>query len=185
MNREEGWAMRRRRGVTLVELMVAMLASSVLLLAVVGVMAGSQKQWNQTYDRVFGDIVTEAYTTRQVFDREVRESSSYSRHLPDDVRTYIILYQYTNIQNMGTDPPMNRYAWFRLSGTNLLLQQGPLSFASGSMPTPGPADSTQTLAHHVTSARFWRTGPCIHMALVLSDGQITLPVAMTATRNNP
>jgi len=168
------------RGLTLVEMSIAMLASSVMLLAITGVLAGNHKQWNQTYDRVYGEIVTDAYVTRQTFDRVVRQASAYWSTPMYGVSSVLTLRLYTNIQNMTTEPPLNRYARFRLSGTNLLLEHGPLVTGM-----TGPADSSQVLAHHVTVCKFWRSGPCIHMALVLDDGRTSLPVTMTATRYNP
>ena len=173
-----------RRGLTLVELTVAMLASSVMFLAIVGVLASNHKQWNQTYERVLGAIVTDAYVTRQTFDRIVRQASIYECYPMDLVSSTMTLYLYTNIQNLGTDPPLNRYARFTLSGTELILEQGPYDDLSG---VTGSADSSQVLARHVvpTSCWFWRTGPCIHLAMVLNDGRTNLPVDMTATRHNP
>jgi len=174
-----------RRGLTLVELTVAMLASSVMFLAIVGVLASNHKQWNQTYERVLGAIVTDAYVTRQTFDRIVRQASAYECYPLDLVSSTMTLYLYTNIQNLGTDPPLNRYARFTLSGTELILEQGPYDDSSGPGTGEGSPDSSQVLARHVTSCSFWRTGPCIHLAMVLNDGMSNLPVAMTATRHNP
>lgn len=171
-----------RRGLTLVELTIAMLASSIMFLAIAGVLTSNHKQWNQTYERVHGDIVTDAYATRLTFDRIVRQASIYECYPLDLVSTSMTLYLYTNIQNLGTDPPLNRYATFTFNGTELILEQGPYDDVSG---VAGSADSSQVLARHVTSCSFWRTGPCIHLAMVLNDGSTNLPVAMTATRHNP
>lgn len=171
-------------GLTLVELMTAMLASSILFLAVAGVLAGNHKQWNQTYDRVNGEVVTEAYVTRITFDRIVRQASAYWCTPMYAVESSITLQLYTNIENMGTTPALNRYARFALSGTDLVLEQGPL-VGSGALGVPGSPDSMQVLAHNVTIARFWRSGPCVHMALLIDDGHTQMPVTMTATRYNP
>ena len=173
-----------RRGLTLVEMVTAMLASSVVLLAVTGVLAGNHKQWNQTYDRVNGQVVTEAYVTRQTFDRIVRQASAYWCTPMYLVGPSITLQLYTNIQNMGTTPALNRYARFSLSGTDLILEQGPLA-GSGALGVPGTPDSTQVLARHVTIANFWRSGPCVHMAALIDDGHTRMPITMTATRYNP
>jgi prepilin-type N-terminal cleavage/methylation domain-containing protein len=175
---------RVRSGLTLIEMMVAMLASAVMLLAVTGILAGNHKQWNQTYDRVYGNVVTEAYVTRQTFDRIVREASAYWCTPMYAVSSSLTLYLYTNIQNMATTPPLNRYATFSLRGTDLVLEEGPLT-GWGPTAVAGTPDSTQVLAHHVTEAKFWRSGPCVHMALVIDDGKIDMPVTMTATRYNP
>jgi hypothetical protein len=173
-----------RRGVTLVELMMAMLASSIMFLAITAVLAGSHKQWNQTFDRVNGEVVREAYVTRQTFDRIVRHASAYWCTPMSGVSASLTVHLYTNIQNMATTPPLNRYARFTLSGTDLILEQGPLTGVASAAVT-GTPDSSQVLAHNVTVAKFWRSGPCVHMALILNDGRTDLPVTMTATRYNP
>ena len=172
------------RGLTLVEMMVAMLASSIMFLAVTGILAGNHKQWNQTYDRVNGEVVSDAYVTRQTFDRIVRQASAYWCNPMYLVGPSLTLQLYTNIQNLGTTPVPNRYATFSLSGTDLILEQGPLT-GQGALGVPGTPDSMQVLAHHVTIAKFWRSGPCIHMAVLIDDGKTQMPVTMTATRYNP
>ncbi len=183
--------MRRRKsvkrmasGLTLVELVTAMLASSIIFLAVAGVLAGNHKQWNQTYDRVNGEVVTDAYVTRVTFDRIVRQASAYWCDPMYAIGSSITLQLYTNIQNLATAPALNRYARFSLSGTDLVLEQGPLA-GSGATGVPGSPDSTQILAHNVTIAKFWRSGPCVHMALLIDDGHTRMPVTMTSTRYNP
>ncbi len=173
-----------RRGLTLVELMTAMLASSVMFLAVTGILAGNHKQWNQTYDRVNGEVVSDAYVTRRTFDRIVRQASAYWCDPMYLVGPSMTLQLYTNIQNLGTTPALNRYARFSLSGTDLILEQGSLT-GLGALAVAGTSDSTQVLAHHVTIAKFWRSGPCVHMALLIDDGHTRMPVTMTATRYNP
>ena len=183
--------MRRRRGVrrvasglTLVEMMTAMLASSIMFLAVAGVLAGNHKQWNQTYDRVNGEVVTEAYVTRITFDRIVRQASAYWCTPMYAVESSITLQLYTNIENMGTTPALNRYARFTPQRHGSGPGAGP-ALGSGALGVPGSPDSTQVLAHNVTIARFWRSGPCVHMALLIDDGHTQMPVTMTATRYNP
>lgn len=173
-----------RRGLTLIEMTVAMAASSILLLAVTGVLAGNHKQWNQTYDRVTGEVVTDAYVTRQTFDRIVRQASAYwCDPMYGAAGPSITLQLYTSMQNLATTPALNRYARFSVSGTDLVLEQGPLA-GSGSTGVPGTPDSVQVLAHHVTMAKFWRSGPCVHMALLINDGKTQMPITMTATRYN-
>ena len=171
-------------GLTLVELTTAMLASSIMFLAVTNILAGNHKQWKQTFDRVNGEVVTDAYTTRITFDRIVRQASAYWCDPMYLVGPSITLQLYTNIENIGTTPALNRYARFSLSGTDLILEQGPLT-GLGALGVAGTPDSSRVLAHHVTIAKFWRSGPCVHMAALIDDGHTQMPVTMTATRYNP
>jgi prepilin-type N-terminal cleavage/methylation domain-containing protein len=176
----------RSRGVTLVELMVAMLASSIMFLAVTGVLAGNHKQWNQTYERTLGDVPTDAYVTRQTFDRLVREASISHCNPLEQIGPPMTLYVYA-----GTPLTMRRYARFVINGTDLVLEEGDLDLDLAE-PTPKePPDSEQVLARHVDVSdpynppRIWRTGPCIHIKIDLDDGVTRMPIAMTATRHNP
>ena len=170
----------------MIEMMVAMLASSVMFLAVTGVLAGNHRQWNQTYERVYGPVVTDAYLTRITFDRIVRQASKSlcdptTISDPSTAGPVITVYLYTNVSTYP-EPPLNRYARFTYNGSALILEQGPLD--SSTMVTGDP-DSTQTLAHHVTACSLWRSGPCIHLQMTLNDGKSNLPVAVTAKRHNP
>ena len=168
-----------RRGVTLIEMMVAMLASSVMFLAITGVLAGNHRQWNQTYDRVYGPVVTDAYITRLTFARVVREASVAFCDSMEGMDSSMTLYLY------ASDPPvLRRYATFSLSNGDLILEEGDLQ-PDTLPPTPSNRDSTQVLAHHVTRCDLWRTGPCIHLAMTIDDGRTELPIAMTAKRHNP
>jgi prepilin-type N-terminal cleavage/methylation domain-containing protein len=174
---------RAKRAFTLVEMSVAMVASSIMFLAIVGVLASSHKEWNQTYERVHGQVVTDAYVVRKVFDRIVRQASVSWCDPLDSVGSSITLGLYP-ADGFLVEPPGNRYATFSLSDGNLILEEGDLD-TSGLKPACRGHDSTQTLASHVTSCTFWRSGPCIHMSMVINDGKTELPVALTATRHNP
>jgi hypothetical protein len=176
-------ARRVRRAFTLVELSVAMLASAIMFLAIVGVLASNHRAWNQTYERVHGPVVTDGYVARRVFDRIVRRASASWCDPKNRVGSSITLGLYP-ADGSPADPPGNRYATFRLSDGHLILEQGDLD-TSGMYPSCLGTDSTQTVASHVTSCEFWQSGACIHMSLVINDGKMELPVALTATRHNP
>jgi|GEM_PF-6407863 len=170
---------RRRRGVTLVELCVAMLASAILLVAVVGVVASNQKDYNQTYERVHGQLVQEAYVARRVFEHTVREASVRKCIPFGTLSTSIEVYYYSSL----TAPDLDCYALFYLSeGGNLMVERG--GIVPGTFDHTSSVPSTQVLAHNVTSCYFLQSGPCISMTLLLNDGKLDLPVMVTAMRHN-
>jgi hypothetical protein len=150
-----------------------------MFLAVTGVLAGNHKQWNQTYERTLGEVVQEAYVTRITFDRIVRQASAFFCDSMEGMDSSMTLYLYA-----GDPPDLRRYATFYQQGDEFILEEGELQHGV-SPPTPDHRDSTQVLGHHVTRCDMWRTGPCIHLMLVLDDGRTQIPVTMTAERHNP
>jgi prepilin-type N-terminal cleavage/methylation domain-containing protein len=165
---------RRRRGLTLIEMSVAMLASAVMFLAVMNVLAANQKNFNQTYMRVYGEVVQDAYTVRRVFEGIVRKASS---GYTDPVETPVGGSTYVEVRYAGTlGGAVDKFARFAYdAGTQTLtLTQADI----------GQAGTAQVIARNVTSCSFARSGPCIHMALVLDDGTTNQTVAVTAVRRN-
>ena len=150
-----------------------MVASSVLLLAIVGVLASNQKGFHAMYQRVNGNLVNDAYVTRRTFDRLVRQASCDYCNPADGASPQIEIRYYSSPSVTG----MDRFARFTYNGGAKTV-----SLIDG---TIGSNPAAQVLAHNVTSGTFLRSGPCIHMALVLNDGTVDLPLAVTATRHNP
>ena len=171
--------LRRRRGVTMVELCVAMLASAIMLVAVVGVVASNQRDYNQTYERVHGQLVQEAYVARRTFEHTVREASVRKCVPTGTLSTSMEVYCYSS----ATATALDSYALFYLSeGGNLMVQRG--GIMPGTFDHTSGVPSIQTLAHNVTSCHFLQSGPCISMTLLLDDGKLDLPVMATAMRHN-
>jgi prepilin-type N-terminal cleavage/methylation domain-containing protein len=167
-------------GFTLVEMMTAMLASSIMVLGVMTVLASNQKEYNQTYQRVNGATVREAQEARSVFDLIVRKSSVRSYKL-GSANEYVEVYWYAGASSAVLD----RYTRFYLNGTDLVAETGQL--------TPGTFNhalnnnpTIQVLAHHVRpeTCKFTQFGATISMALVIDDGRLDLPLVTTATRHN-
>ena len=174
-----------RRGFTMVELSVAMVISSVMFVAVMNVLASNHKNFNQTYERVYGDVVTDAYISRLVFDEVVRQSTI--RKAVVGITTgneYYVEVYYYSLATVGT---LDRYAQFcvPIAGGNLVVRRGRL--IAGTFTHTG-TETTQVLAHHVvvspTINPFSYSGPTVSMALTLNDGKVDMPVLVTATRHN-
>ncbi len=175
---EAGKDRRLRRGFTLVELTMAMVATAVMLLAVVNVIAGNHKDYNKTFERVHGDVVRNAQEARGVFDAVVR-GSTYRKCLIGSVGEYAEVYYYRTATALALDG----YARFYVNNGQLLLERGRLepgtfNYALDNSPT------TALVARHVTSCTISQEGICVSMAITLNDGKIDLPVVTTATRHN-
>ena len=178
--RKAGTDRRAAGGFTLVEMMIGMVASSIMVLGVVNVLASNQKEYNQTYERVNGAVVREATEARLVFDVIVRKAS-VRKCLIGSANEYAEVFYYAS----ATSTALDRYTRFYVSGTDLVAEHGQL--------TPGTfnhslnnSPTTQVLAHHVTAGTctFTQIGPTVSMALVLNDGRLDLPIVTTATRHN-
>jgi prepilin-type N-terminal cleavage/methylation domain-containing protein len=177
---EQGGIWRRpQHGFTLVEMAVAMAISSVLFAAIANMLAGSQRDWNRTYQRVHGDVVRDAYTARSVFDKAVRKASVKKCVLGTGGGAVEVYYYSSPI---GLTSP-DRYANFYRSGNRLLVERGQLApgtFNHASNNNP----ATQVVARNVSSCVFTQVGACVHMHMAMNDGKVDLPVTSTATRHN-
>ncbi len=163
----------------MVELCVAMLASMIMLVAVVGVVASNQRDYNQTYERVHGQLVQEAYVARRAFEHTVRAASVRKCVPAGTLSSSIEVYYHSSL----TATDLDSYALFYVSeGGNLVVERG--GIVPGTFDHTSDAPTTQTLAHNVTSCHFLQSGPCISMTLLLDDGKLDLPVMVSAMRHN-
>jgi len=168
----------RASGFSLLEMTVTMLISSILMVGVSGVIVGAQKGWNDAYRRVYGQVVTDAYMARRVFDKVVRKASIKKCVVGlsnDDVE----VYYYDSPASTHPD----RYARFYYDGSNLMLEYGQLEpgtfdYANNNSPT------TQTLAQNVTGCYFAQSTICLHMSLTLDDGRHRISAVVSSTRHN-
>ncbi len=138
--------MKKNKGLTLIELVTAIVISTVVVLGLGSVLADNQRGWQMMYNRTYSDVVTDAYTARIAFDSIVRKASS-QRYKLDLTGQYVEIYYYQD--SSSTEP--DRYAMFYTADGQLLVDYGNLD--------PGTFDalsaaSTQTLASNVSSAVF-------------------------------
>jgi prepilin-type N-terminal cleavage/methylation domain-containing protein len=133
-------------GFTMIELMVTVLIASVVMLGIGGVIADAHKGFRQMYDRIHGDIVTDAYAARLKFDKMCRKARAGTAALNEDATAVLVLYY--SAPNDTNDPylPPDRYAIFYQSGTNLMLD-------TGTTATWTP-DTTEIVAGNVTELQF-------------------------------
>ena len=67
-----------RQGLTLVEVIIAAVIASVVILSLSVLLFDGQKGWHKTYGSVHGDVVAEGYVARKTFDKLVRQASGKS-----------------------------------------------------------------------------------------------------------
>ena len=162
------------RGLTLIELMVAILASMVLIIAVSAMLYHGHVGYNRLFRRVNSEVVRNAYEARRTFDVLVRRSSIRRCDLLNGNNEAYIFYFY-NPQNMAIEDP-DRYARFYLSGTQLMLEQGDVGAGTFEVPPPAlPARLnavTGVLARSVRAPNdgiFSMQGAAVRMVLILDD----------------
>jgi hypothetical protein len=168
---------KKRYGITLVELSVTMLISTIVVAGIGIAMVDSQRGFHQMYERAQGDVVTDAYVAKAVFDRICRKAS-IQRCLPaiGELGSYAEVYYYNDPNSTSPD----RYTQFRVANGTLLADYGTYNMTTKSK----TLTSTETLATHVTAWQFAMQGSSVIMTLSLQKGNQSLTVTCSAIRHN-
>jgi Tfp pilus assembly protein PilW len=168
---------QKRYGITMVELMITMLISTIVVAGIGVAMVDSQRGFRQMYERAQGDVVTDAYVARAVFDRICRKAS-IQRCLPaiGELGSYAEVYYYNDANSTSPD----RYAQFRVANGTLLADHGTYDIATKNK----TLTSTETLATNVTAWQFAVQGSSVIMTLSLQKGSQTLTVTCSSIRHN-
>jgi prepilin-type N-terminal cleavage/methylation domain-containing protein len=172
-----------RQGFTMVELLVTMGLAAIVILAMGITLADNQKGWRRMYDRVYSDVVTDAYVTRMTFDRIVRQSTIRRQLIDGDPYAVtgnlsLTVYYY---DNPLTSPELDKYATFRIAGTDLLTDYGDLNPGTWD---PQGTPRTVTLARDVESVRFSVDGVAVQITLTLDNDKERMTVTTSAYRYN-
>ena len=170
-----------RRGLTLVELMITVLAVMILVVGISGILATGHKNYNTMFKRVNSEVVRNAYEARRTFDRIVRKASIKLYEF-DDLRNgsydQMRLYYFSDASDMTIADP-DKYALFYLGNidgepdTELVLEQGDVQYnSSGEPELINPI--SYVLAHNVivdpaAPGIFLRDGVSIQMILTLDN----------------
>jgi hypothetical protein len=149
-----------RIGVTLIELMIAILAGIILLVGITGILAAGHKNFWTMYRRTTSDVVRNAYEAKSIFDTITRKSSIRRCDLfglRNGSYDQIYVYYYATPNNMAITVP-DRYAHFYLNvnSKQLMLEQGNVinnfSIEPPSLPTLSAATSTMPIANNISLA---------------------------------
>ena len=169
--------MAGRRGFTLIELMVTILIASIVVLGVASVMADAHRGYNRMYQRIHGNVITEAYTARMRFDAICRKASSGGVSL--DTSIPMLEVYYYSVPNVHGDADLlpDLYAQFYLNGTSLMLARGDI--------VSGAVIATEVLATNVTELKFSAdSGRSVQMVMTLDDGRDSITVTCGSMRHN-
>ena len=162
------------KGLTIVELIIAILLAVIVTLAVAAVIGDAQKDFNSVYNRTFCEAVAEGHIMRRVFPAVIRQasSSSGSTSLAGD-GSWIEVQYYSSDEVEDPD----RYAKFYEYNNELVLERGILE--------PRETLSLQVVCENVSSVKFASNGASAQMLLELDDGQQQYTLNYSAVMHNP
>lgn len=150
-------AKKTNPGFTLIELMVTLLISTIVL-AGIGVMVADSSGWfSDSYSRINSDPAIQSLLARKTFERVMRQASGNGFWVSPDSTSVEINY-YSSPAN-----PVDSYAQFFVSGTDLILERGTL--------VPRTPISTETVCQNLSTCTFKTAGSAVQMILVLDDGK--------------
>ncbi len=159
------------RGFTLIELITA-IAIMVFVILVIGMaLFDGQRGWNDMYNRVYSDVVTDGYVARRKFDAVLRKASR-EQFLIDPAGSWVEVYYYASDSSTVVD----RYARFYTSSGTLNVEYGQLD--------PKATDTIEVVCENVSSCTFDQLGRSIQMILKLDNGTQTNTVITSAVTNN-
>jgi hypothetical protein len=162
---------RNRKGLTVIELMLATVFLGLVVLALGMVLADSHRGWIAMYNRVYSDVVTDGHVARRVFDSIIRKASR-NHILVDSAGAWVDVRYYQD----SSSAVLDRYARFYTSGDDLLVEYGTLD--------PMEALGTRKLCSNVSSCAFDRVGKSVQMVLKLDNSSETATVVSSAVAHN-
>jgi len=160
-----------RRGITMVELVIALVCSIIVIIAIGVALADSGRGWRKMYEKVHADIVEDGFVARRRFDAVMRKASSIAANTAED-GSWIEVYYYDS----SSSTELDRYARFFKSGDELMLEEGVLF--------PKATTSMQTVCDNVSACVFKHLRKGVEMTLALSDGANTNTVVTSAYMHN-
>jgi len=162
---------RRARGLTLIELLLAMTVSVVILAAIGVAMVGGIHGYSRIYGRASSGVLGDGYVTSRAFKAAIRKSSVSSVSI--DQKGVSLRAQY---HSSLSSTRLDRYVRFYLSGRELRMEHGNVS--------PSQRLRTQTLCSDVSSCTFSRAGNTVQMVLETDDGSETSTLLASAIPQN-
>ena len=168
---------KKRKGLTIVELLVAMVIAIIPLYATAMVISGNQKSWNHIYNRVNNGIMTDSYAAKASFE-SICEKSSRSRLAPQvgTLGGYIEVYYY----EPWDASQLNAYSRFSVQNGSLIRVYGSYDLADGSKTISG----TDTIANNVDAVKFSIAGNNINMILHLDNGSERTTITSSSIRQS-
>lgn len=168
------------RGFTLIEMLVAIVASSILILCVGTLLASSQQQYNRINDRVNGPIATDGLAAQRTFDAVCRKSSWRKCQL-DMSGSDLTLYYY---RTGSTSSIPEKYARFHLIGEQLVVDHGDLKSGQW-IPDTSSTPVRMVLTDRAENVQFTLQDQSISMVLTFDPAANVQPITCASVRNNP
>ena len=168
---------KTRRGVTLLELLVVILISSIVMLGATVIVVDAHRSWNSMYQRIHGDIISDSYYARVRFDTMCRKADGGAVLIDADVP--LIELNYYSAPNVGTDYDLapDMFVQFYQNGTELIQDSGDIA--------TGMVTSSEVIARDVTELNFSAdSGRGAQMLLTLNNGKESITVTCGSIRHN-
>ena len=188
-----------RSGITLIEVIIAALAASILMIAITGILAASHKNFKTMLKRTSQGVVPDAYAAKRVFDKIVRKSSIKRLDPPEvysSLSTELYVYYYSDPTFIFEGSIPDKYAHFYLNGSRqFMLDTGSVTGNFGASPPGLPSlnqESRLILANNINSVTFTEAIHSIQMVLMLDSetgssdplGTLKMTVTSTAIQHN-
>lgn len=164
----------RKQGFTLAEIIVAVTMIIIVALAVAVVLVNSTRAYEVTYDKVYADVVTDAFFVRRLFDSVIRKGSTSGLVLGDDRESVEVRYYSDDSAEY-----LDQYARFFKSGTDLKIEHGEIN-EQGDKNTA----TIMTVCRNVSNCKFVQSGDSVRMVLTLDDTKKLNLVVTSAKLHN-
>ena len=178
--------MRRRRcsgGLTLIELMMATLATVVLILGSAAVLVYGHLGYHRLYNRINGWKVNDrlegvsinAYEARSVFDRIVRSADAGYVHFAGVNNLWVYYYYEPSVEALVARVRPNRCAHFVAQDGALLLYRRDIPEDYDFSEPPDDQGPSLVLASNVATCQFTQVGMGAAIRMVLTLDNETTP----------
>lgn len=162
---------RCRPGITMVELIIAIVISLIVVGTIGLVLVDSQRGWRTMWEKTNADVVSGGFAAGRRFDSALRKASSIAANVAEDGSS-IEVYCYEDSGSTNLD----RYQRMFKSGDDLMYEYGRLF--------PRETIFMQTVCGNVTGCIFNHLHRGAQMTLTLDDGEQTNTVVTSAYMHN-
>lgn len=165
---------KNKKAFTLLELMIAAVSLAVIVIGVGAALFHAHRSWTTTYNKVHGNMTTDAFVAKGAFDSVVRKSSLEAKQpqLGNGGKS-IELYYYNTIASTNIDG----YALFNLEGNDLVVTYGQL------IANKKIEQRKDTLVRNVKDVKFTVDGANVRMVLTIEDQTRAMNVTASAVRH--
>jgi|GEM_PF-546434 len=170
-----------KKGLTLIELMVALALATICMLAVGAVLSDSQKAWNQTYTKANSSIMLDSHLASKAFEATIRKASSEKYLLDTTDHLWVEVYYFASNDSNTPDS----YACLQVQDGKFYIDHGTLPSPTqlNGIPDP-PQDPDNYICKNVTAFSFSGSGRCIRLQMTLSDNNSDVSFVSSAAPQN-